>query len=112
MTRFFDSLTGATRAAVAALFLTLASVPAFGFLDIVEGAAEVSALNLKTTEQQTVYASVCDSCPTLTLSIGAQTQFFEGRTRVNLERVAQRSGGATVFFDPRTYKVTRVQFWR
>lgn len=97
---------------VAALMLSLGSPSALAYLEIVEGAAEVDALTLKTTSQQTVYASLCDQCRTLTLSISAQTEFYDGTRRVALANVAQRARGATVFFDPRTFKVTRVQFWR
>ncbi len=81
-------------------------------LDVMEGAAEVDALTLKASARQTVYAARCDSCPPLTLSINAQTQFFAGGRRVALSAVAQRELGATVFFDPGTYKVTRVLFWQ
>lgn len=95
-----------------ALMLLLSGTSASAFLDVVEGAAEVDVLTLKTSAQQTVYASVCDDCRTLTLSINAQTAFYNGGQRVALSSVAQVPRGATVFFDPRTYKVTRVQFWK
>lgn len=96
----------------AALMMMLAGPVASAYLDVVEGAAEVDALTLKTSAQQTVYAAVCDDCRTLTLSINAQTEFYDGTRRVALANVAQIPRGATVFFDPRTYKVTRVQFWK
>ncbi|MEM6640266.1 MAG: hypothetical protein AAF610_10220 [Pseudomonadota bacterium] len=98
-------------AAAGVLMLGLGS-PAGATLNNLEGAAEVSRLTLKATTQQTVYARECDQCPLLTLSIDAQTQYLDGRRATNLARVAGRTRGATVFFHPKTFKVTRVAFWR
>ena len=105
-------LRGAAQGALTALLLALASPAAHGFLEVLEGAAEVSDLRLKTSTQQSVYARECDSCPMLTLSVDAQTAIYAGNKRVSLASVAQQTRGATVFFHPRTYKVTRIKFWQ
>lgn len=98
------------RATLAAV-LSVAVFSAHAYLDVLEGAAEVSSLELKTSAQQTVYARACDECQMLTLSVGPQTMFYDGKRRVTLADVAQQQRGATVFFDPQTYKVMRIRFW-
>lgn len=80
--------------------------------EVLEGAAEVSALTLKSTVAQTVYAQRCDECPTLALSVGPETQYFNGNAPTVLSRVAGQTRNATVFFNPQSRRVTRIMFWQ
>ena len=107
-----NSRSRAVLGTLTALVCALAMPAAHAFLEVLEGAAEVSELRLKTSTQQSVYARECDGCPMLTLSVDAQTAIYAGNTRVTLASVAQQTRGATVFFHPRTYKVTRIKFWQ
>lgn len=78
---------------------------------VVEGAAEVETLTLKSAAAQIVYARECDSCALLALSVTPQTQYFQGNTRITLAAASARTNGATVFFDPEARTVSRIKYW-
>lgn len=80
--------------------------------DVLEGAAEVSELKLGVTASQTVYASRCDECPTLALSVGPETQYFDSNRATTLARVAGQPRNATIFYNPQSRRVTRILFWQ
>ena len=79
---------------------------------IIEGAAEVEALTLKSAATQTVYARECDSCALLALSVTSQTQYFQGNARITLATASAQNHGATVFFDPEARTVSRIVYWK
>ncbi len=78
---------------------------------VIEGAAEVDTLTLKSAVTQLVYARECDSCALLALSVTAQTQYFQGNSRIALATAVATPRGATVFFDPEARTVTRIVYW-
>ncbi len=80
--------------------------------DVLERAAEVSELKLGVGTAQTVYASRCDECPTLALSVGPETQYFDSNRATTLARVAGQPRNATIFFNPQSRRVTRIMFWQ
>lgn len=79
-----------------------------------EEAAEVENLRIYTEGAAAghVYARVCDACELLKLRIDATTRIVRSRQALGLASAAALSGkGATVLFDPRTQKVTRILYW-
>jgi len=94
------------------LLCTLSHAQRLEVFEVLEGAAEVSELTLKANATQTVYAQRCDECPTLALSVGPETQYYNGNSPIALSRVAGQTRNATVFFNAQTRRVTRILFWQ
>ncbi|MFK7886836.1 MAG: hypothetical protein AB8G16_08220 [Gammaproteobacteria bacterium] len=94
------------------LLCTLSHAQRLEVFEVLERAAEVSELTLKANAAQTVYAKRCDECPTLALSVGPETQYYNGNRAITLSRVAGQTHNATVFFNAQTRRVTRILFWQ
>jgi len=80
--------------------------------EILEHAAEVMTLDLEASEQQLLYAKRCDQCETVAVSIDKDTRVFDGRRPITMGQAAGfESRGATIFFDPKTRRVSRIVYW-
>ena len=78
-----------------------------------ESGAEMNKLTLSASNEQLIYARVCDVCDLQALSIDGSTRVYDGRQRIDLATAAGFTDrGATVFFDPETRRVTRIVFWK
>jgi hypothetical protein len=80
-------------------------------LAVIEYAAECPTLDLLLTSPTSgvIRARRCDDCPLLRLDVDANTAVYRGRQLVPLsEADNNRDRGATVMFDPKTRRVTRI----
>ena len=82
------------------------------YFELIEYAAEVERLELATSPVQLLYARRCDESPMLALSVGPDSQVFDGKSRITLAAAARFTNrGGTVLFEPQTRRVTRIIFW-
>lgn len=99
--------------AAVAVMLVSGTVVSDPLLLNVEEAAEVSQLQIQqqSADSGVIYARICDYCERLRLTVDAQTQITRRGARLTLEQARAVNAGATVMFEPRSGRVTRISFW-